>query len=35
LDLILFGSNKGYCSCSPCHHFHTMPQPKKSVFKIL
>jgi hypothetical protein len=23
LDLILFGSNKGYRSCSPCHHFHT------------
>jgi hypothetical protein len=22
LDLILFGSNKGYSSCSPCHHFH-------------
>jgi hypothetical protein len=22
LDLILFGSNKDYCSCSPCHHFH-------------
>jgi hypothetical protein len=22
LDLILFGTNKGYCSCSPCHHFH-------------
>jgi hypothetical protein len=22
LDLILFGSNKGYCSCSSCHHFH-------------
>jgi hypothetical protein len=22
LDLILFGSNKGYPSCSPCHHFH-------------
>jgi hypothetical protein len=22
LDLVLFGSNKGYCSCSPCHHFH-------------
>jgi hypothetical protein len=23
LDLILLGSNKGYCTCSPCHHFHT------------
>jgi hypothetical protein len=22
LDLILFGLNKGYCSCSPCHHFY-------------
>jgi hypothetical protein len=22
LDSILFGFNKGYCSCSPCHHFH-------------
>jgi hypothetical protein len=25
LDLILFGTNKGDCSCSPCHHFHTFP----------
>jgi hypothetical protein len=22
LDLILYESNKGYCSCPPCHHFH-------------
>jgi hypothetical protein len=22
LDSILFGTNKGYSSCSPCYHFH-------------
>jgi hypothetical protein len=28
LDLILIGTNKGYHSCSPCHHFHTsLPPP--------
>jgi hypothetical protein len=29
LDLILFGSNKGYRSCSPCHHFHSRTHVKK------
>jgi hypothetical protein len=29
LDLILFGSNKGYRSCSPCHHFH-----KRSIYTV-
>jgi hypothetical protein len=24
LDSIMFGTNKGYHSCSPCHHFHTV-----------
>jgi hypothetical protein len=22
LDSIMFGTNKGYRSCSPCHHSH-------------
>jgi hypothetical protein len=29
LDLIMSGSNKGYRSCSPCHHFHPLQEVPK------